>query len=362
MYPKSGDISLPVDLIRATAIILVILLHASIEPNPTLAIMSPAGVQLWWTSNVFDSLARPAVPLFVMLTGALLLQPSKADEPLKVFFKKRLARIGLPLIFWGGAYFAWRYFVNKEALTSNSIFQGILGGPYFHFWFVYLLLGLYLITPILRVIVAHAKWNVAKYFLFLWFIGTGLIPLLGLYQVISPATTWFRQNIFIMSGMLGYFVLGAYFIRLRFRSSVLYIILALSFLWTILGTYLIVGTMGESYSQFFYDASSFNVIVASIALFTLLTLAPPVEKVKQVSGMSGVTRLVQLISKNTLPIYLFHVMVLETLQRGYLGFKISVTTMNPIVEIPLITILTLIICLAVLVPLKKIPHAKNILG
>ena len=55
-------------------------------------------------------------------------------------------------------------------------------------------------------------------------------------------------------------------------------------------------------------------------------------------------------------------MVLETLQKGYLGFKISVTTINPVIEIPLITVLTLLICLAVIVPLKKIPYVRRIVG
>jgi hypothetical protein len=54
--------------------------------------------------------------------------------------------------------------------------------------------------------------------------------------------------------------------------------------------------------------------------------------------------------------------VLETLQRGFLGFKISLNTMSPIIEIPLITAVTLFICLAVIVPLKKIPYVKRIIG
>jgi surface polysaccharide O-acyltransferase-like enzyme len=74
------------------------------------------------------------------------------------------------------------------------------------------------------------------------------------------------------------------------------------------------------------------------------------------------TRIIQIISQNSLPIYLFHVMVLETLQKGYLGFKISVTTINPIIEIPLITMATLLISLAIIVPLKKIPYIKRVLG
>jgi hypothetical protein len=55
-------------------------------------------------------------------------------------------------------------------------------------------------------------------------------------------------------------------------------------------------------------------------------------------------------------------MVLEALQKGFLGFKISVTTMNPIIEIPLITAVTLLICLAIIVPLKKIPYVRRVIG
>ena len=72
--------------------------------------------------------------------------------------------------------------------------------------------------------------------------------------------------------------------------------------------------------------------------------------------------MLKLISQNTLPIFLFHVIVLESLQKGYFGFTISITKMNPIIEIPLITALTLLICLAVIVPLKKIPYVKRIIG
>ena len=55
-------------------------------------------------------------------------------------------------------------------------------------------------------------------------------------------------------------------------------------------------------------------------------------------------------------------MVLEALQRGYLGFKISLTTMNLIIEIPLISDVTLFICLGVIIPLKKIPYVKRVIG
>jgi surface polysaccharide O-acyltransferase-like enzyme len=357
--PKNEGITLPVDLIRTVAIILVIILHAAIEPNPNLGLMSPAGVQLWWTSNVYDSISRTAVPLFIMLTGALLLTPTKKDEPLKVFFKKRWNRIGIPVLFWGAIFFAWDFLVRGQPATLLFVFQGILAGPYVHFWYVYVLIGLYLITPLLRVIVAHAEWSTIKYFLIIWFVGTGILPLLTLYAGISPQAVWFRQNVFLLVGLLGYFVLGAYIAKLTLRRSTLALMLTLSTIFTVVGTYFLIASLGEQYSQFFLDASSFSVIIASVSLFLILASVPN-QKIETLFPKGN--RVLQVISENTLPIYLFHIIVLETLQKGYLGLKISVTNINPIIEIPLITVVTLLICLAIIVPLKKIPYVKRIIG
>jgi surface polysaccharide O-acyltransferase-like enzyme len=356
---EKDNIGLPVDLIRTVAIILVILLHASIEPNPRLNLMSPEGVQLWWTSDIYNSISRVAVPLFVMLTGALLLQPQKVDESLRVFFKKRWNRVGLPILFWGTVFFAWDFLVKAQPFTPLFVAQGMLAGPYNHFWYVYALLGLYLITPLLRVLVAHADWRLIRYFLVVWFVGTGIVPLLTLYVGISSQAVWFTDNVFIFTGLIGYFILGAYIEKFKISKPLLYTGLILSALWTIIGTYLVVGSIGESYSQFFLTASSFSVIIAAVTLFLILS-AIPNQKIKTQSSFGH--KILALISENTLPVYLFHVIILETLQNGYLGLKISVTTLNPIVEIPLITAIALFLSLAIIIPLKKIPGIKKIIG
>jgi surface polysaccharide O-acyltransferase-like enzyme len=121
----------------------------------------------------------------------------------------------------------------------------------------------------------------------------------------------------------------------------------------------VIATIGERFGQFFYDSFSANAIAASVALFLLLSTVQP-DKVE--SRFPRINRLLQQISQNTLPIYLFHVMVMEALQKGYFGFKLSLTTVNPVLEIPLITAVTLFICLGVIIPLKKIPYVKKIIG
>src|SRR5208283_700797 len=134
--------------------ILVIVLHSS---NETLQLLS-SGSTYWWTAVVYKSLALSCVPLFVLLSGALLLQPSKLNEPIRVFLKKRLSRIGLAFAFWSVVYNVWSFYIFKFPLTlsniSQSIWYSLFGGAYYQFWFIYLIVGLYLITPILRVIIA----------------------------------------------------------------------------------------------------------------------------------------------------------------------------------------------------------------
>jgi surface polysaccharide O-acyltransferase-like enzyme len=185
--------SVPADLIRTLAIIGVILLHAS--NDLTVQQMNTLEIFRWTTVDVYQSIGRLGVPLFVMLTGALLLQPSK-NESLSAFFKKRWARIGLPWIFWGAAYFAWDFLVDHQAFTSSVIIQGILKGPYYQFWYLYMLLGLYLLTPILRIFIAHADQTIIKYFVILWFFGVAIIPVFGLVS-----TYQLSSDVFTLTGM-----------------------------------------------------------------------------------------------------------------------------------------------------------------
>ncbi len=352
--PKNRGTSLPVDLIRTLAIILVILLHAAIETFPITDVINQAVVVRWWSVNIYDSLARVSVPLFVMLSGALLLQPYKVEEPMRVFFKKRFTRIGLPLLFWGSAYFAWRYFVNNEALTLNSIGQGIVSGPYYHFWFLYMLIGLYLVTPFLRVLVAHANRSMLRYFLLLWIVGSAVVPILNIFIVNSLGS-----DVFLVTGWIGYFLLGLYLLDVQVSRRRLFVALLAGFAWTVIGTYLITYFVGGTLQYFFYDFLGINVILASGALFILLN-AIPTDYIEKRS--KPVNRLIHYIGQSSLAIYLMHIIVLESLQRGFFGVRISIVTMNPVYEIPLVTALTLLICLTVLYPVSKISALKKIIG
>ena len=375
---KERGFSVPVDVIRTVAIVGVILLHSA--NDLTSQQMSWFEIVRWNTVTVYQSIGRLGVPLFLLLTGALLLQPSKLTEPIGVFFKKRVARIGLPFIFWGAIYFAWDFLVvnkiNNQPITTNSIIQGVLTGPYYQFWYLYLLLGLYLITPILRVVMAHASRDLIKYILILWFLGAAIVPTIALVTSLHLDT-----NVLTITGYVGYFILGAYLLTVQISRSKLALYTAVGVTLTAIGTYVIAATVGGTEMYFFQGYLSPTLIFAAASLFLLLIVvqSPPSTqafavpsatenyfKPKEICAEppceSKGRKLLRLISVNTLALYLFHVMVLETIQKGYLGFAINGNTINSVVGVPLNTVIVLFVSLGIIVGLKKVPVLKKLVG
>jgi surface polysaccharide O-acyltransferase-like enzyme len=330
--------------------------HASTEPYNAQLLDSTHYFVVWWSQTIYQSFAILGVPLFVMLSGALLLQPSKTNEPIRVFLKKRLSRIGLAFLFWSIIYFAWNYYVNHQALTVNSVIQSFLsGGAYFQFWFIYLIMGLYLITPILRVFVAHANRSLLRYLLILWFIAASLLPLLHLITGFEA-----DNNLFLFSGWMGYFILGMYLMGTQTKTKTLKRLFAAGILLTILGLWLMAYPF-HSLEQYYFFAFtlSANVILSSIALFSLLVKHPQNWPRNNHPRSS---RLIHAISANTLPIFFLHIIVLETLNKGLLGFRISLMDISPIIEIPIATVVTLFICLGLILLIKKIPVLHKLIG
>ena len=313
----------------------------------------------WWTATVFKFLTLSAVPMFIMLSGALLLHPSKTNEPIKVFLKKRANRIGWAFAFWSAIYLAWGFFISGTPVTLDNVVQGIVKGlftgPWYHFWFLYLIAGLYLITPILRIIVANRNQNLIRYLIILWFIGVSVVPLL---QLITGYAL--NVGVFVLGGTIGYFMLGTYLQKARVRSSILYAMFILGFVWTVSTTWLmrfVFPSAGADY--FFFDYLSANIVIASVALFTILSRF----KADWPGGNHPrISWVVRAVSVNTLPIYLFHVIILMSLQRGFFGFTLSLTVMNPIVGVPIITAATFIITFGLILIMKRVPVLRKLIG
>jgi len=110
----------------------------------------------WWLGTVVFYACHCSIPVFVMVSGALLLDSAR-EESIRDFYRKRMIRVGVPLVSWTIVYLCVRAFVDHEQLTAGRIFELILtANPYYHLWFLYMIAGLYLVTPILRTFIRHS--------------------------------------------------------------------------------------------------------------------------------------------------------------------------------------------------------------
>jgi surface polysaccharide O-acyltransferase-like enzyme len=352
---KQQSSHIPVDVIRTAAVLGVLLLHSANDlTNQT---MSSLEIWRWVIVDIYQSVGRMGVPLFVMLTGALLLAPSKQGEELGVFFKKRFSRIGLPFLFWAAVYFLWDAYVENQPVTQGFFVNGFLTGPYFTFWYLYMLMGLYLLTPFLRLMVAQASEKLFKYFLVVWFVGSAIVPIIA-----SFSQYHLDPNVFLIPGYVGYFVLGAYLVNVKVSRTYLAALMTLGIALTAIFTYFVAMNIGGGTTYFFQEYLSPTMILASISFFLLLN-SRPVPSEEQATHHPRMRKVLKVISDNTLPIFLFHMIVIYALQNGLLfGFTLNGNTVNSIIGVPLMVGLTLLICLAVIIPLKRVPVVKRLIG
>lgn len=91
---------------------------------------------------------------------------------------------------------------------------------------------------------------------------------------------------------------------------------------------------------------------------TPLLQQPPITPQQQKAKTAICDKLMAAISQNTLGIFFVHIIVLETIQQGYLGFMLNHETLNPIIGVPLLTVATLFISLGIILLLNKIGLKK----
>ncbi len=148
--PSKPEQMLYGDAVRILGTIAVVIGHVC---DMSLFSIKPLSAD-WHVLNFVDAATRWAVPAYIMLSGALLLDPARAESPQR-FYKKRLARIGVPLVFWT-AFFIWfsveftRWSTVQDALTNL-----LLGKPYVHLHFIFRIAGLYAFTPMFRIFLKH---------------------------------------------------------------------------------------------------------------------------------------------------------------------------------------------------------------
>lgn len=345
------------DLLRIIACVFVILVHtSSILVNMKIA---DGG---WKAVHIYNSVAHSGNALFLMISGSLLLSEDYCFSP-KKFYTKNFVRLL-------AAYFSWLVIYNiagviryvfiyhgefSTAVVLDAVKNVIRGIADYHFWFIPMLLGLYLLLPMLRA-VCHAKRYLAPYFTALFFVTYILFNTILFFDF--PHKYLFeslmtRIPFTLINHYAGYFVTGYLLSRLLKenripRPAITGVMLVFGgVLVSLLGDLLLAAQQGARNSIAMNELFSLCPCVIGVGMFILINSIRLPENPKISSAFAAFSGL-------TFGIYMLHPLLLNLVRT--LSERLG---LSPALSVPLDTILLFAACCLITWLFSLIPPVRK---
>lgn len=298
-----------IEKLRALAAVAVVLIHVvqGTFVNGTEGI--PAYRCIFDTSFLM-CISAWAVPAFVMITGYLLLNPKKEVPVTKI--KKYIGRILLILATLGFGYClmesVWNYRSQGVwAVAKDALVNLISGRSWSHMWYLYMLLGLYVLTPVLRGFVKDASEETAKFVMSALFAVTIVVPTVN--SVFGSRITNFYLSSF---PYIFYYLFGYYVTKLRVSVKAGYITGGISF-----AACLLISSLDVQAKHPVFDYNNVFLALLSMSIFFVAY-----QKKNREIRNEKLAKTVDCISGASFCIYLLHPLFLNVLNKG-LGVPVT---------------------------------------
>jgi surface polysaccharide O-acyltransferase-like enzyme len=327
------------DLSRCVAICGVILIHSC---GVIFYSYGKVPIFSWLSANLLDSSVRFSVPLFVMLSGALILKPGRDVSLTSI--ATRVRRAGVPLLVWSAIYLAYLSYTGGIPIDLTRMFRAPV---MYHLWFVYMIVGIYLLLPLLQPIQTWLDGNASRqvYFCVLW-VGLNVAPFIGSWDVASLL----QQRAFL--GYAGYFILGRILADLRPSAKVVGMA-AVAFILAVAVTFILTWQYSDAANapvEKAYVYFSPSVFVSAVAVFVLLRFFP--------SRLLHQDFLATMSDRSFL-VYFMHVLVLEHVRPQVDAYTTGLPTYLSILAVATTTIAVSFVIAAAL---RKLPYSRAVLG
>lgn len=339
------------DLLRVIAIFCMMVLHVCASQFDSLNVYSYE----WQVLNIYDSMARFCVPIFVMVSGVFFLNP-KREYTLQKLLKNNIRRMVTAYIFWAFCYAVGVSFVECRAFNSSfwkCVVRETLAGRY-HLWFVNMIVGIYLVVPFLRKIAEDKK--LLEYYILLSFLLESLSSLVAAVPVAAETVgvTISKMSLSMVLGYTGYFMAGYYFytyeISKRFRNGI-YALGILSVLVTIVGTSWLSLRMGSA-NQVLYNYFFVTTWLSATAVFLFFK-----NTVSRINFSEKYRAVIAKIAELSFGMYLVHDFVNIALKL----IKVTPTIFQPLFAVPLLAVIVFVVSFVIIWIMSNIPFAKKYL-
>ena len=343
-----------IELLRIMACIGVIGIHAGSQHFRDM----PLDSSVWAVSNFYHGINRFAVASFIMISGCLYLD-SKRTWNLRRLWKKNILPIAAAYIFWQMFYAVYRIITNgtlakggKAALVKFMVY---ISKSYFHLWYLPMLIGLLIITPMLWEIVNSARGKQWEEYMIVLFLVFQILPytinyfplpwkehIMDILQTVQPE---------MVTGYIGYFILGHYLSHYEVSKKLEHLVY-------VLGVITILAAIGLCYIasqkagkpiQSFYENYTLAGFLWGTSFF--LFFKNHLSKIKWSEKQETV---ICYLGSCTFGIYLIHALIRDILHR--IGID-SMMISNTAIAIPVLITMIFVLSLAVVMIIKKIPLA-----
>ena len=331
-----------IDLLKVIAIFGVLIIH-SCNYNSEIASLN-------WVSAVFwGTITRASVPIFLMTSGAMMLEPKK-ELGMKKLYLHNFLRIVIAMVFWAWAYKLFYSFFARELSIGRAFEQlgeVLLFQQEFHFYYLHMIIIVYMFLPITRIITKYADKKQLEYTLFIWLLFGIVYPTLRLFKPFSGFDGIVGNWVMTMPyAAIGYGLLGYYLKKYPPVKSTGICLTISGFAVIFWGTYIASAAGGEFYSGFM-EGMSVGTLMLAVGIYTLIdsvTIKP-----------GKFAKCITWLSKASFCVYLVHIFFLRLIEmRGF-----SIDLWYEFFTIPALAIVVFVCSIAVYAVLSKIPLVRK---
>lgn len=303
----------------------------------------------WQIFNALDSMVRWAVPVLVMISGALFLDK---EVNMKKLVSQNILRLITAYIFWSLVY---AIVAGGDPLTIlSNTFYG-----HYHLWFIPMIIGLYICIPVLQQIVKSEKSM--KYFLRISLIFIFILPaLMQLFSDFGGEVLRTTANIYnkifndmyfhLAAGYPFYFILGHYLNKMELQKRNRLLTYALGILGGILTIVLTVlaSMKARNPVENYYGHFEINVLLESIGIFIWFKY--------NMTKTKGNGTVLKKLSRYSFGVYLVHALIMEQMNSLW---GINTLSFHPILSVPVLSIVIFLISYLISALLNQIPFLKK---
>jgi surface polysaccharide O-acyltransferase-like enzyme len=320
-----------IDLLRVLAIFAIVLLHVSGYNFAKLDVHTME----WEIALMFNTFCYFGLPIFMMITGALLLDRDKPTPYLKIF-SKNIFKVIMAIIIFGLLIFISLQlpdFIRKNDHSFANFFRLLWKAcNWYHLWYLYMIIGIYLLIPVFQIVAKSITRQNLEIFLLILFFFIIVVPCLKRFVPEIDAFFPKKTKLAITSEWVLYLFSGYYIDKYQLTKKIkltLYALGIIGFLIIFFGSMYISQKQDSSYN-YFYTTSAPTRMFYAIGFYIFIK-----NNYNKIVRTEKLQKIIYQLSILSFTIYGIHDIGIKLTGRL---LHLYVWSLNPLLSIPLIFI------------------------